>query len=78
MKVIEQKENYLGKRAFLKSGFRFLMLGAIIVICGIFGRKKNPSGSEKSLCVIDTPCRNCPKSASCRDSRAIESKRDVR
>jgi hypothetical protein len=66
-----------GRRAFLKSALRTLILGALMVLCGIFGRKKNLSGSVKKLCETDTPCSTCPEFYHCGYPKATESKKDT-
>ena len=69
----EMKNNHEingGRRAVLKSAFRFFILGGIVLFCGLLGKRQSGSTDEKSVCEVDLPCRECSKFSDCTISKA--------
>jgi len=67
-----------GRRALLKSGARFFILGGIVLFCGLLGKRERRSAGENAVCEIDLPCRECSKFSGCTISKAVGSKEGIR
>lgn len=65
-----------GRRGFLISGLRTLILGGLAGICGALGKREPRSAEGETLCALAAPCRDCPELHDCLDPKAAASKQD--
>ena len=70
-------ENGSGKRSFLKSGLRLLMVGAVAGVGGVLGMREGSAGGEKRRCAIGAPCGGCPEFDRCGHAETIQRKPDA-
>jgi hypothetical protein len=72
MKTTDQSS--IGRRAFIKTMFRLLTAGGILVSGAILAARKRDDMSDTQDCPLDIPCRGCPKFTGCNQSRAQQAK----
>ena len=77
MKMKNSPEKSDERRAFLKGGLRTLLLGGIACVSGLLGWREIRSAEDDGLCVLVSPCGNCPEQTDCNDPRAVESKQGI-
>ena len=65
------------RRDFIKDGMRTVLFGGI-VFSGLFlGLRGRTNSSTDTSCSVDLPCRSCSKINKCRESSALQERKNL-
>lgn len=70
-----EKQETLKRRAFLKSGVRYLLFGGLVFGSFSLGTRKKTDPQQTGTCQLPTLCSGCEKFNGCDDPRAITYKK---
>jgi len=77
MKMNENPETSHGRRGFLKSGLRTLILGGIVFVCGLLVRREIRAREGENSFARELSCRDCSECTGCIYTKPVGSKPDI-